>query len=337
MSEISRIMACLVALLGAVQDETRPVAQLQAEAEALAPLVTSGLAKRFLAATADLPAIDGERVVYWSGAARRALEPQEAESMGADELAGFRKLDLGEQFYYYTFFGTPLAYARPLDLAAGAGFETVDGKRIADFGFGGIGQLRLLGSLGAHVTGIEVLELLRVFYRDPADTGRIERSAAAGPGSPGTIALVWGQYPAEPDVVGAVGGGYDLVVAKNVLKKGYVHPQREADPRKLVHLGVDDETFVRAVYDALNPGGLFVIYNLYPKQAPPDEPYIPHATGECPFARDLVESAGFEIVMFDRDDTAAARAMGRALGWDRDMDLDGDLFAMCTILRRPRG
>ncbi len=107
------------------------------------------------------------------------------------------------------------------------------------------------------------------------------------------------------------------------------------DPRRLVNLGVDDETFVRAVYDTMNPGGLFVIYNLYPPQNPPDEPYLPHASGECPFDKPLVEKIGFEIVVFDIDDTAAARAMGAALGWHDAMDLDADLFAMYTILRRP--
>ena len=102
-----------------------------------------------------------------------------------------------------------------------------------------------------------------------------------------------------------------------------------------MHLGVDDETFVRAVHDVLSPGGLFVIYNLYPQQAPPDEPYIPHATGGCPFDRGLVRSVGFEIVAFDRDDTETARRMGEALGWTDSMDLETDLFGMYTILRKP--
>ena len=72
-----------------------------------------------------------------------------------------------------------------------------------------------------------------------------------------------------------------------------------------------------------------------PRQNPPDEPYIPHATGGCPFERALIEGTGFEIVAFDVNDTEAARAMGRALGWDEGMDLDNGLFAMYTILRRP--
>ncbi|MHC4767079.1 MAG: class I SAM-dependent methyltransferase [Planctomycetota bacterium] len=317
--------------------EPQPTAveMLRAEAWALAPLVRSDLARRFLEATADLPEIAGERVVWWNRAKRRALRPQQAAAMDEAELEGFRELTLGGGFYYYTAYGTPLAYARALDLAAAHGFESADDRRILDFGFGGIGHLRLLASLGGHATGIEILELLREFYREPGDTGEIPRSAAAASGSPGSLTLVYGSFPGDAQVRRAVGDGFDLVVSKNVLKLGYVHPEREADPRRLVHLGVDDETFVRAVHDVLNPGGLFVIYNLYPQQNPPDEPYIPHATGGCPFDRDLVESVGFEVVAFDRDDTEDARRMGKTLGWDDSMDLETDLFGMYTILRKP--
>jgi SAM-dependent methyltransferase len=317
------------------EPEPTAVEMLRAEAGALAPLVTSDLARSFLEATADLPDVAGQRIVWWNRAERRALRPEQAEAMDEAGLEGFRELTLGGGFYYYTAYGTPLAYARALDLAAAHGFETADGRRILDFGFGGIGHLRLLASLGGHATGIEILELLREFYREPGDTGEIPRSAAAAPGSPGTLTLVYGSYPGDADVRRAVGDGFDLVVSKNVLKLGYVHPEREADPRRLVHLGVEDETFIRAVHDLLNPGGLFVIYNLYPQQNPPDEPYIPHATGGCPFDRGIVESVGFEIAAFDRDDTEAARRMGEALGWDDSMDLETDLFGMYTILRRP--
>jgi hypothetical protein len=322
----------------AVEPSPRPVEELRAEAGRLVPLAASPLARQFLEATADLPVVEGTRVVWWDRTARRALSPERARAMSPEELQDFREMPLDERFYYYTAYGTPLAYVRPLDLAAAAGFESADGRRILDFGFGGIGHLRLLASLGGRVVGVEVLELLRELYREPGDTGAVARSAAAlhGPaGPPGSLTLLYGSFPGDESIRRAVGGGYDLVLSKNVLKRGYVHPEREADPRLLVHLGVDDGTFVRAVYEALAPGGLFVIYNLYPKQSPPGEAYIPHATGECPFARPLVEAAGFEVVAFDADDTPAARAMGEALGWSGSMDLQDDLFGMYTILRRP--
>ncbi len=321
----------------AVQDppaEPRALEELRAEARALRPLVTSDLARRFLDATADLPTVEGERVVWWNGRNRRALRPEQAQGRSAADLEGFKELRLGERFYYYTAYGSPLAYIRPLELASGAGFGSAEGRRILDFGYGGIGHLRLLASLGADVTGVEVLELLRDFYREPGDTGAIPRSGAAAAGPPGRLALLHGRFPADAAIAEAVGEGFDLFLAKNVLKLGYVHPQREADPRQLVDLGVSDEQFVRAVHRALKPGGLFVIYNLYPPQAPPEEPYVPHATGECPFARTLLEGAGFEVLAFDRADTEAARAMGEALRWQDSMDLEKELFAMYSILRR---
>lgn len=221
----------------ATTPDPTPVQALRAEADTLKPLVTTDLARQFLQATADLPAIEQERVVYWDRATRRALTPREAAELSPEELEAFNELSLGEQFYDYTAYGTPLAYCRALDLAAAAGFDSADGKRVVDFGFGGIGHLRLLASLGAHVTGIEVLDLLCDFYREPGDTGVIGRSGAAEPGSPGTLSLVYGSFPGDATIAEVVGGNCDLFISKNVLKKGYVHPQREADPRFLVHLG----------------------------------------------------------------------------------------------------
>jgi hypothetical protein len=153
------------------------------------------------------------------------------------------------------------------------------------------------------------------------------------------VRLVDGRFPADADVDAAVGGGYDVFLSKNTLKNGYLHPERPADPRRLVHLGVGDTAFVAAVARVVAPGGYVMIYNLCPAPAAPDKPYIPWADGRCPFPRALWEAHGFDAIAFDRNDDAAARAMGHALGWDRGdgaMDLDHDLFATYTLLRRRR-
>jgi hypothetical protein len=87
----------------------------------------------------------------------------------------------------------------------------------------------------------------------------------------------------------------------------------------------------------VKPGGLVMIYNLCPAPAPPGKPYIPWADGRCPFERALLEKSGFEVLVLDRDDSSAARRMAHALGWDageRPMDLEKDLFATYTLLRR---
>jgi hypothetical protein len=50
----------------------------------------------------------------------------------------------------------------------------------------------------------------------------------------------------------------------------------------------------------------------------------------------LYERVGFAVIAYDQDDTAAAREMGAALGWSEQMDVETDLFAIYTLLLKPR-
>ena len=307
--------------------DSSAVAELQREAARLAPLVRTPWVRAFLAATAQLPHV-ATRAVYTDSARTRWWTAGEAGTLPDSTRARLVRRELDEGFYYDTRYGSPLAYARPLDLLAAAGVRDPRGLRLCDFGYGTVGHLRLLASLGADVTGIEVDPLLPALYSAPADTGAI---------GGGHVRLVSGHWPGDADVAAAVGGGYDVFVSKNTLKNGYIHPERPTDPRRLVHLGVDDTTFVAAVARIVKPGGWAVIYNLSPAPAPPDKPYIPWADGRCPFPSGLWRAHGFDVVDFDRVDDAAARAMGHALGWDQGagaMDLAHDLFAHVTLLRR---
>ncbi len=134
-----------------------------------------------------------------------------------------------------------------------------------------------------------------------------------------------------------VGGAYDIIISKNTLKNGYINPAEKVDDRMLVHLGVSNEEFVTALAAALKPGGVLMIYNLCPRQKEPGKGYIPWADGRCPFPREVLERAGFQVVEFDKDDTDMARRLGRALMWDegpQPMDIDADLFATYTLLRK---
>jgi hypothetical protein len=155
----------------------------------------------------------------------------------------------------------------------------------------------------------------------------------------GSLKLVFGQWPADDTTKQAVAerGKFDLFISKNTLKRGYITPEKEVDPRMLVQLGVSNEQFVKELADAMNPGGLVMIYNICPKQAPEGEPYKPWADGRCPFTREQLEAAGFEVIKFDEDDTPAAREMGRKLEWDNGasaMDLENDLVVWYTLLRK---
>ena len=121
------------------------------------------------------------------------------------------------------------------------------------------------------------------------------------------------------------------------MKRGYIHPAREVDPKFLVHLGVDDATFLKRVHDALKPGGLFLIYNICPAQNPADKPYLPHADGECPWDRATLEAAGFDVLVHDANDIEPLLPIWKTLGYDRGADdkaLRATLFVWYTLARR---
>jgi SAM-dependent methyltransferase len=309
------------------------IEDLRTEAAALRSFVKTPLAGSFLDAVGLLPAIptrhflrNKERTHYYTTAEADKLEASARQALESVELDGV--------FYYTTRYGTPLAYARPLDLIAGAGLGDLSGKRVLDFGYGTIGHLKLMAAMGAEATGVEVDPMLQILYSQPGDQGPMPRVKGTA-GKEGTVRLVHGQFPADAQVVKEVGEGYDLFLSKNVLKNGYIHPAQPVDPRRLVHLGVDDAAFVKQVARILRPGGLAMIYNLHPPEAPPGKPYIPWADGRCPFARALWEGAGLRVLAFDVDDSAAVRAMALALGWGKTMDPEKDLFATYTLVAKP--
>jgi hypothetical protein len=314
--------------------DSSAVAELQREAQSLAPLATTELGRRFLAATADLPHV-APRTVFCDSARTRCWNAKEAAGLAAITRDSLIRRTLDESFYYTTRYGSPLAYLRPLELLAPIeGYGDVAGKKIVDYGYGTVGHLRLLAGLGAEMVGIEVDPLLRALYGEPGDQGRVGSGEKAG-----SVRLVHGQFPGGPGILEAVGGGVDLFISKNTLKNGYIHPAEKVDPRRLVHLGVSDSAFVAALYAILKPGGRVMIYNLCPAPAPPGKPYVPWADGRCPFPVEMWKRAGFDVTYFDRDDGEAARRMGHALGWDQGpqpMDLEKDLFATFTLVTKPK-
>jgi hypothetical protein len=324
---MSYAIAVLAAVVGLAGDDPTIVEQLQAEAKALQSTVETPLARAFLDATAKLP--PGEARVVFRERGKTCYTEEEAMQLPEAEHAALERLEIDDGTYYTTKYGSPLAYVRTLEIDGKAGLESVEGKRVADFGYGTVGHLRLLAGLGADARGVDVDPFLRALYSQRQDQGPLGK---------GRVTLVDGHWPGTTAVRTEIGDGIRLFTSKNTLKRGYIHPEREVDPRRLVHLGVSDEEFCRAVYESLEPGGLFVIYNLSPAQNPPDKPYKPWADGRCPFERELLEKIGFEIVAFDVEDHGAARSMARALRWhegENGMDPERDLFAHYTVMRKP--
>ncbi len=303
------------------------VAQIRKEAAALAPRMKTALAQEFLAAAAELPPQPPRRL--WHDAAKAHFYTDaEAARLPDGERRALYPEDAGEELYYVDRFGTPVAYARPLEIL-GLDRDALAGKRVLDFGFGAPGHLRMLAALGARVTGVEVDPLSKALYTAPGDQGTVRGRL----GHDGDLRLLYGAFPADTGLRVSVGSSYDLFLSKNVLKRGYIHPERFALEKHLISLGVDDEAFVRALHGMMAPGGRVLIYNLSPPPAPLDQPYIPWADGRCPFARELWEKVGFHVVAFDRDDTAEARLMAKALAWDEPETF----FATYTLVEKPRG
>src|SRR5262245_14097529 len=97
--------------------ELTGLAAIRAEARAVAPLVSTDLANNFLAAADDLPAIP-KRPLYINPDTKRYYCEKRANALPRAERAKLKPVAADEQLYYTTKYGTPLAYARPLEILA---------------------------------------------------------------------------------------------------------------------------------------------------------------------------------------------------------------------------
>jgi SAM-dependent methyltransferase len=286
------------------------VARLEADARALAPSASSELARSFLEATHALPPIR-TRTIHQE-------KDGKVETMLVDE-----------EKYYDGDVSNPTHYVRALELAAGHGVSLGEGSKLLDFGYGSIGHLRLLASLGFDVTGIDVKPALLATYSEPGDTGPI----AGLHGKTGRLRVLSGFFPTDPKLLADVGTGYDLFLSKNTLKKGYIHPDRPAPDKWLIHLGVDDASFLHTLHDLLKPGGRVVLYNIF-VPIPPDQPFKPMSDGRSPFSREAWSAAGFTLDAFDEDDSDPIRHVLQTAHDDEDDTPLDTIRALFTIARR---
>lgn len=313
------------------------VAAMVKDAEKLRPLVTSKAALAFLAAVPQL-AEPGAVTIYRNREKGLAISAEEWALLPKESRDTFQPRNCKPEFYYSTAYGSPLVYVRVLDLVASLdiAWRTPAGMSVLDFGYGSIGQLKLLSLMGAKAAGIEVEPLLAVLYREHTTPHA------------GEPVVFHGRWPAEPAMAASVrqAGPFDLITSKNTLKAGYVHPSppkgKTVDERQLVKLGVSDDAFLVAVRESLNPGGLFVIYNICPAQSPPEDltkPYIPWADGKSPFTREQFVAAGLEVLAFNTEDQNWALDCWQALGYDGGkarQEQAKDLFVWYTVVRKPR-
>jgi len=312
-----RFTAILVATLGLSTSASRSHAQETASAAAPGSVIAE-LAKEIESVQ---PFVAGAWTKEWISEVAHLDKVQPRKIKIKD-----REILVDESLFYSGRYGSPLAYARAFDLAEKHGFAPDAGAKVFDFGYGSIGHLRMLAQMGLDVTAVDVDPLLPNMYAN-----------SSGDYKKGKLQLLDGRFPAEEALVQRAGSGYDLFLSKNTLKRGYIHPTREpASPRHVIDLGVTDEKFLEQVANMLKPGGLFVIYNFCPARAPEDKPYIPWADGECPFSKEQLAAASFEVLEYDVVDDKPARELGHLLGWDAPggMNLETDLFAWYTIARK---
>jgi hypothetical protein len=299
------------------------LAQLRADAAAVAPFATHGPARDFLQAVITLPE-QAPRQVFTHKGKKQTLAPDRLALLPEADRVGFEPAMRDAAFFYSTYYGTPVAYVRALDVAGAHGLAGLNGTRVLDIGYGAIGAVRMMAGAGAEVSALDVDDLLTALYRDRADQGIVR----GVDGRVGALRLFDGVFAGDTALTKAIGRHFDLIVTKNTFKRGFMKPANGRKP--VVDFGVSDAALLAALRDTLAPGGLLVIYNLAGKF----DAARPSTDGRSPFDRAQFEAAGFDVLALDASDDSAARALGQALGWAAQMgDLNVNLFTHFSVLR----
>lgn len=303
---------------GSVQASTdSAIESIRQGSAALVPLMRTELAREFLEACSSLPE-PPSRVVLHDRAREHYFSQREAASVPDSVRFSLEPDSLGGLFFYQTRYGPILNYTRVFEVLSAWGVTTFDHQRVLDFGYGRIGHLRALASLGADAVGVDIDPLLRALYAEPDDQGEVRGQA----GRVGRVAIVTGSFPGDTAIRAAVGSGYDLVISKNTLKGGH-SPAERSSQRMVIDLGVSDSAFVRAVAACLKPGGLFLMYTISGRKG----------SAGCPFSDAMLRAAGFEILAYDRDDSPGAQAMMGTLHHLQPLE-EAELMALYTLARR---
>jgi SAM-dependent methyltransferase len=279
----------------------------------------SSWARSFLRAGAALSPLPAETLLHDSRA-DVYFTRLEARALSVPAQARLRKRPIAPDFWSHAH-GSFLVYGRVLALSDPERNTPLPG-RILDFGCGTGAQLRALAADPAvkDACGVESSPLFQKLY----DQWFKRVGAAPSVWRTGRCRVVGGRFPADSAVVRAVEGPFDLVLAKNVLKRGCLRPGHGLRPHTA--LGMSSAAFLRTIRGLLRPGGQFAVYNLFPASTASS----PWAWPGPPFARRTWKSAGFELLRYEVDDSAVARALARVLRWPAG----GGTSAAFTLARR---
>ena len=311
------------------------VARLTMEAAQVPPLLRNRWAVEYAAQAPQLLPVSPRRV-FCRADGRTCLSESEgqaqAQAQGQAGPAGMDAQWVDEEAYYTGGAGSPLFSARLVDLVAEGQLAKQAGKRALDLYAEAIGPLKLMAATGHFAVGVSASPKQRALYSQPGDQGSV---GMAGRDVAGRVTWVYGTFPADAAVRAQVGTGYEFILAKNVLKRGYIRPSSEVPPEQVFSLGMSDADYLRVLKDTLRPGGRFLVYNVC--KSPNPAFYDPHADCRSPWTRAEWQAAGFVVRDFERNDTEVARRFAQALGYDKppvSIPLD-DLYATYTLLERP--
>lgn len=333
MKRVLTALAVCVSGLTAAQDWSP--AALATEAQRVRELIPDKAVRAWLDKAGELPEVEGQTLFIGpreeGGYGRAVYTPSEARELGPEDLAGCRPVDYGPGRYYATNYGSPIAYASALLCAAQAGVESFKFKRILDIGYGQIGQLEMLARCGAEVDGVEADPVIHRLYTST----RLTDAVVARDGTKGSVSLHLGEWFADWRFRDRVGDGYDLILARNVLKRGYVRPEEPMEHFDPIDIGGDPATGARTLFDALRPGGIVVVYNLGGGAWRLDDgSYNASADVRDPLGREAWEEAGFEVLHFQTNGSRLMREVGVALGWGTPGQLES-FNVLYTVVRKP--
>lgn len=320
--KIKSLIIVLVLFIGityAQQGQSKTVLQeLTEEKVRLQPLVTSKLGTEFLDKVETLNPNPYIPELYMDKVERKIVKDLKSNAI---DTSRYQKINVDSRYYYYTRYGTPLAFVSALE-ALGRRLKSPKRLNILDYGFGTIGHLKLLSLNGHKVTGIEANTFLEALYEDEYSKND-------------NMELFFGIFPKDDHFKEKLTPeSYDVFISKNTLKKGYVNPEFEFDKKYLINIGRSEEEYLNAVFNLLKDDGYFLIYNLHGKLVLEKDAYKPMLDGRSPFTKEQFKNAGFSVIEYNQDDTEFIRKMGKALGWEASMNFDKDLFATYTLVKK---
>ncbi|MEO1584974.1 MAG: hypothetical protein AAFR96_10445 [Planctomycetota bacterium] len=221
--------------------------------------------------------------------------------------------------------------------------EAIAGARILIVDPSVITQGWLLASMGAHVTITSDAKRFHTLYDSPSDRGRVIGRGGAPDGS---LTIVRGDWPGQPEAAREAGEGFDLIISISSFSMGALDPvplperfANEPNPIKQ-NLG-GPEPFAQKLHASLAPGGRFVSYAW---GSPPRTGLYPRADADVrPFVSPSVATkAGLAPRTYASDASVFNRILGdrfQAPELRRALDNDGrnapQLLAVYAVYDRP--